>query len=92
MQGSFDLIYVDGGHSAADVLADAILSFSLLRVGGILVFDDYAVGTSPCGEAIKDFIEAFDGALEYIFASYQLYMRKSSHWPDRGVKTERAQS
>jgi hypothetical protein len=39
----FDLIYVDGSHMAADVLSDAIMSFHLLRVGGALVFDDYAV-------------------------------------------------
>ena len=39
--GSFDMIYVDGSHQAPDVLADAVLSFKLLREGGILIFDDY---------------------------------------------------
>jgi predicted O-methyltransferase YrrM len=37
----FDWIYVDGSHEAPDVLTDAIYSFHLLRVGGILIFDDY---------------------------------------------------
>jgi len=37
----FDVIYVDGSHQAPDVLADAVLSFQLLRVGGLIVFDDY---------------------------------------------------
>jgi len=37
----FDFIYVDGSHQAPDVLIDAVLSFKLLRVGGILAFDDY---------------------------------------------------
>lgn len=39
--GAFDMVYVDGGHSAPDVLADAVLAFRLLRVGGLLIFDDY---------------------------------------------------
>lgn len=37
----FDFIYIDGSHQAPDVLADAILGFKLLRVGGIMAFDDY---------------------------------------------------
>lgn len=38
---SFDLIYIDGSHEAPDVLADATMAFPLLRIGGILIFDDY---------------------------------------------------
>ncbi len=37
----FDLIYVDGSHTAPDVLTDAVLGFRLLRVGGVMIFDDY---------------------------------------------------
>jgi predicted O-methyltransferase YrrM len=37
----FDFIYVDGSHHCDDVLVDAIKSFSLLKAGGILIFDDY---------------------------------------------------
>lgn len=39
----FDLIYIDGSHMATDVLSDAVMAFRLLRVGGVMVFDDYAV-------------------------------------------------
>jgi len=39
--GYFDFIYVDGSHRAPDVLCDAVLSFRLLRVGGVIAFDDY---------------------------------------------------
>ena len=38
---SFDFIYIDGSHQAPDVLSDAILSFNLLKVGGVIGFDDY---------------------------------------------------
>jgi predicted O-methyltransferase YrrM len=37
----FDLIYIDGSHTAPDVLSDAVLAFHLLRVGGVMIFDDY---------------------------------------------------
>lgn len=37
----FDFIYIDGSHMAADVIADAVLAFKLLKVGGIIIFDDY---------------------------------------------------
>jgi hypothetical protein len=37
----FDFIYIDGSHQAPDVLTDAVLAFPLLRVGGVLAFDDY---------------------------------------------------
>lgn len=37
----FDLVYIDGSHQAPDVIADAVLAFRLLRLGGLLVFDDY---------------------------------------------------
>ena len=38
---SFDIIYIDGSHDAKDVLSDAVLSWDLLKVGGIMIFDDY---------------------------------------------------
>jgi predicted O-methyltransferase YrrM len=37
----FDFIYVDGSHHAPDVLTDALLGFKLLKVGGVMAFDDY---------------------------------------------------
>ena len=36
-----DLVYVDGSHSAHDVLWDLMLSFRLLRIGGVMMCDDY---------------------------------------------------
>ena len=37
----FDFIYIDGSHMASDVLSDAILSFELLKINGMMGFDDY---------------------------------------------------
>lgn len=41
-RGTYDVVYIDGSHKAPDVLTDAILAFQLLRVGGLMIFDDYA--------------------------------------------------
>lgn len=48
--GYFDLIYIDGSHQASDVLTDAVMSFQLLRPGGIMVFDDYLWHTEKAGQ------------------------------------------
>lgn len=37
----FDLIYIDGQHHALNVLYDFVLTWPLLKIGGIMVFDDY---------------------------------------------------
>lgn len=37
----FDFIYVDGSHEAPDVLFDALMAFKLVRIGGVIAFDDY---------------------------------------------------
>jgi hypothetical protein len=37
----YDLIYIDGDHNSSGVLEDAIIAWKLLKIGGILLFDDY---------------------------------------------------
>jgi predicted O-methyltransferase YrrM len=51
----FDFIYVDGSHTAPDVLIDALLAFRLLRIGGIIVFDDYLWTMEPhiCADVLN---------------------------------------
>lgn len=41
IEGQFDLVYVDGYHSAFATLSDGAMSWPLLKVGGIMIFDDY---------------------------------------------------
>lgn len=58
----YDIIYIDGSHVSKNVLEDAVLSFSLLRVNGIMIFDDYwwNVDDDPNGiEGPKAGIDAF---------------------------------
>ncbi|HEY8572094.1 class I SAM-dependent methyltransferase [Phenylobacterium sp.] len=86
--GSFDLIYVDGSHQAPDVLTDAVLAFQLLRVDGLLIFDDYLWFHEAHGQqdhynmpkpAIDAFVNLFQRKLAVIGAPlYQLYTRKTA--------------
>lgn len=40
-ENSYDFIYIDGSHTTKDVLVDGVLCYDLLKVGGIMTFDDY---------------------------------------------------
>ena len=42
--GAFDFIYIDADHTTVGVLLDAELSWSLLKSGGVMAFDDYTWG------------------------------------------------
>lgn len=41
VQGPYDLVYVDGWHAAFGALADGTMAWPLLKVGGVMIFDDY---------------------------------------------------
>lgn len=41
LHGPYDIIYIDGWHSAFGALADGVMAWPMLRVGGVLIFDDY---------------------------------------------------
>ena len=86
-ESPFDLVYIDGSHQAPDVLSDAILAFQLLRIGGIMIFDDYLWRLEPEGRqdslnmpkpAIDSFINIFQRKLKIIsgLPIYQLYVEK----------------
>ena len=41
LEGAFDFVYIDGDHRPFAILSDAVHAWPRLKVGGILVFDDY---------------------------------------------------
>ncbi|WP_340645947.1 class I SAM-dependent methyltransferase [Phenylobacterium sp.] len=60
----FDLVYIDGSHQAPDVLMDAVMAFQVLKVGGLMIFDDYLwsmdrPGTQDVLKMPKPAIDAF---------------------------------
>jgi predicted O-methyltransferase YrrM len=86
---TFDFIYVDGSHQAPDVICDAILSFKLLKVGGVIAFDDYLWAENPtptidplrCPKsAIDAFTNLYCRKVKIIQAMIgQLYVQKVSN-------------
>ena len=89
---SFDFIYIDGNHEARYVLEDAVLSFPLLKPGGILAFDDYTherlyqdqtpdpiVPTDdllPPRPAIDAFLQMWEHCLDLLAVDCQVWVAK----------------
>jgi predicted O-methyltransferase YrrM len=79
---SFDFVYVDGSHTAIDVLEDAVLSFRLLKNGGIMAFDDYlwheerhSDGTYPKA-AIDAFLSVYGHRFRLLEKGFQVWIQK----------------
>ena len=79
---SYDFIYIDGDHTAVSVIEDAILSFSLLKKGGIMIFDDYEWlvmnnyidNPKP---AIDAFLEIYANKITLLYKDYQVIIKKN---------------
>lgn len=77
----YDFIYIDGDHTAKTVMSDAVLSWDLLKVGGIMAFDDYE-WTHPDGNkynpsvAIDGFLKILDNDVELLNKGWQVWIRK----------------
>lgn len=41
LHSNVDFIYVDGSHTQCDTLFDVVLSWQLLKKGGVMIVDDY---------------------------------------------------
>ena len=57
----FDFIYVDAGHKAEECLSDMVLSWKLLKKGGVMCIDDYifALRHRPRWDVPKTAVDAF---------------------------------
>lgn len=78
-----DFVYVDAAHDAMNVLRDAVLHFEYLKVGGVMIFDDYTWTVMPdaidCPKmAIDAFVACYARKVEVIGMGYQLALRKVS--------------
>jgi predicted O-methyltransferase YrrM len=86
---SFDVIYVDGSHHAADALTDTVMAFHLLKAGGIMMIDDVGGGSATDDMtldnikttprlAVRPFLQLFQERIEIIHDGYQVHLRKLS--------------
>ena len=73
---SYDFIYVDGSHDAEDVLVDAILAWGLLKVGGLVIFDDYGLG-GGVKDSVDVFLRFFANKLNLVHISFQVFIEKT---------------
>ncbi|MEB3281101.1 MAG: tetratricopeptide repeat protein [Lyngbya sp.] len=79
----YDIVYIDGCHLARAALQDALQSWRLTKVGGIIIFDDYEVNepNNPEQQAkvgIDYFMNWVSDAIEVIEQGYQLMIRKKA--------------
>jgi predicted O-methyltransferase YrrM len=80
-QQEFDFIYVDGSHTAYDVMTDACMAWGLLKKGGIMLFDDYLWADMPGllhrpKLGIDYFTTLFSEQNQLVLMGYQLGLRK----------------
>ena len=78
----FDLIYVDGSHHCDDVIVDAIKCFQMLKVGGLMIFDDYLWRWYPRASdnpaaAINAFLRLKKGSYKLVRVYAQLVIEKT---------------
>jgi len=79
----FDFIYIDGSHHADDVIADALMGFERLQVGGVMIFDDYLWNYYPRASenpisAINSFLRITEGRHKVSFLNYQVVVIKTA--------------
>lgn len=79
---SYDCIYIDGSHTAEDVLSDAVMYFHLLKKGGLMIFDDYIweePGMKDLDKpqlAIDAFLMIYTREIEVLYKGIQVILRK----------------
>lgn len=82
----YDIIYIDGSHTADDVLADAVLAWGLLKPGGVMIFDDFLWVGRGGGNllpeelrpalGVSSFIAAYRNEIEVLENGYQVLLRR----------------
>jgi predicted O-methyltransferase YrrM len=78
----YDIIFIDGNHTSPCVLSDAVMSWKLLDINGVMIFDDYLWDldrpkTLRPKMAIDNFISNYEDYLEVIWSDYRIAMKKT---------------
>lgn len=74
---SFELIYIDGSHTAPDALTDMVLSFRCLTEGGIMIVDDYEKQHESGVKLAADlFYKSHQDLLQIVDQDYQIIFQK----------------
>lgn len=78
---AYDFCYIDAGHFHDDVYVDSVLSWELLKLGGILVWDDYPWDGyqsyfKNVRAAVDRFLDVHVGEYKVLFSGEQVAIRK----------------
>jgi hypothetical protein len=80
VDGEWDVVYIDGLHTPLGIMSDAVLTWPLLKIGGIMIFDDYVVRRRFVRRQIQrtvgDFLAAVAGAHRVLFVNSQVGVQK----------------
>lgn len=74
--GTVDAIYLDGMHDPEPLTADFRAAWELLKVGGVLIVDDYKARTSKIPQVIEALAAEYGGRWQELFRNYQIGFRK----------------
>ena len=90
----FDLIYIDGCHERETVMIDSVLCWGMLKLGGLLIWDDYnykkeALNWERPRSAIDGFLVAYAGEYREESRTSQVIVRKTLATPRCMVRTNR---
>jgi hypothetical protein len=76
----YDIIYIDGNHEPEYVLEDATLAFRKLKIGGIMIFDDYFFSSITLRETsigVDAFLHTFSHRIENLGVQRtQIFIKK----------------
>lgn len=78
---TFDVIYIDGDHSPASVLEDSVLCWPLLKLGGLIIWDDYAARSQSVKTVVKLISRIYGDCWHTLFSNYQFGVRKTGDAP-----------
>lgn len=86
--GSFDMIYVDGDHTAKAALTDLVLSHYLCKEGGLIIVDDYlwdyegSIMMSP-KPGVDAYTTIFADEVYQLrnYSAYQVFLKKRTRDP-----------
>lgn len=80
MSTLYDIVYIDADHHSRHVMEDAVLVWSLLAPGGVLIFDDNTDNKhhdSSCPKpAIAAFLAAYAHELKVLHSGWQVIVQK----------------